>query len=562
MSESSIVHAVTSHHGGGSGNFKLHAQMTNTTTTITTPIMSRFRRHLITTLLLLLSTQNTHAEYRTYNKITLPSDSTFISYAEGYIIAPGSLNVRDLSFESAYSYENKLRNDGQRHASIRVVSLDREEENDDNNNNDNEFIDMGDMIDFEDNVAQVLLLEGDIEAGAPFTGRFSVQGDDDNLGSTTKFTYDLLSEGEFECTGDDCAVHIHKGTDCDKTRKHYYNKELFEEDPWSVGKSTYTITEGFGRGEFNFDNGYYLADNNGHAVVFHYTDEHGDAGTACGVLLLAEKKNVSEEAGNEGGNEDEEQGELDLGSPVTSAAAAVSPSPSVVEITPIVINEGDGDGDEGENDAIEIPTMSPSVMRVVAGNNVTATAAPSVALSSKGTETPDEEYVEGTSPTSSTVPVQSPSVVNAHDTNSTTTTSQSPAVAGPTIGSSDAPVAGDDGSLQSVSPTHAPTFEAIDDDTVKDEIVDLIGDDGESGSHDHHEEDETDDDLDSGSTLPSSSNAVELAFFTEVRCFSLGFSCFFVSFATDDVILCSSTQLTRLFGWLKKSINESAGGMF
>ena len=89
-----------------------------------------------------------NAEIRTYDDIILPSSSSFVSYTEGYIMAPGSVNLVDLRFESFDSFYGLDGSDNRenRHRGTISDNLHRRMSDGDDNST---FIDMGNDFQFE-----------------------------------------------------------------------------------------------------------------------------------------------------------------------------------------------------------------------------------------------------------------------------------------------------------------------------------------------------------------------------------------------------------------------------
>merc|ERR1719491_502045 len=95
------------------------------------------------------------------------------------------------------------------------------------------------------------------------------------------FTYDLKGLGA-DCV--DCGIHIHEGTSCATVNDplgHYYNPEVFPEDPWNADTVYTSSSDGSASGSLILSNGYTYDENNGHTVVVH---DAGGVRIACGVI--------------------------------------------------------------------------------------------------------------------------------------------------------------------------------------------------------------------------------------------------------------------------------------
>mmetsp|Transcript_13138 Transcript_13138/g.15443 ORF Transcript_13138/g.15443 Transcript_13138/m.15443 type:complete len:189 (+) Transcript_13138:87-653(+) len=120
-----------------------------------------------------------------------------------------------------------------------------------------------------------------------YTGNLVVSGSvrvSFNSMPATELTYNFDIEGsESNCDG--CGTHIHVGTTCDTdddVGPHYFNIDLVDDQWTTEGGAVYNTDEtGKGMGMFTVDNGYNVADNEGHTVVIH---AQSGMRIGCGVL--------------------------------------------------------------------------------------------------------------------------------------------------------------------------------------------------------------------------------------------------------------------------------------
>merc|ERR1740130_394335 len=75
-------------------------------------------------------------------------------------------------------------------------------------------------------------------------------------------------------------LHIHAGTGCDAAGAHYYDSQLFSEDPWTTTYNT-TDAEGTAFGSFSVGSGYDISEVADRTVVVHASS--GDR-ASCGEL--------------------------------------------------------------------------------------------------------------------------------------------------------------------------------------------------------------------------------------------------------------------------------------
>jgi len=96
-----------------------------------------------------------------------------------------------------------------------------------------------------------------------------------------------IMDAESDCVN--CGVHIHEGTTCTNASQvggHYWDDEDGSvADPWTpeYGAAYNTTSVGTSISNFDLNSGFGLAENLGHAVVFHAQD-----GTRIGCGILEE----------------------------------------------------------------------------------------------------------------------------------------------------------------------------------------------------------------------------------------------------------------------------------
>jgi len=163
------------------------------------------------------------------------------------------------------------------------------------------------------------VLVASISAYPGYTGDLTLTGSVQIL--VEEYDLDFRFEGtgaEAGCVN--CGVHVHSGTSCsdaDLILGHYWTP-ADAPDPWTIQTTFYVSdADGAAVGSFNVDSGYGYADNEGHAVVVHASD---NSRIGCGIL---ETQNIS--AGAE--SSDSQSAAKVTGAPSASKATA-SPSPS------------------------------------------------------------------------------------------------------------------------------------------------------------------------------------------------------------------------------------------
>ena len=92
----------------------------------------------------------------------------------------------------------------------------------------------------------------------------------------------------------DCGIHVHEGRSCappDTVGPHYWNAEVYPDDPWNVDGFYDTDENGVTMSGFVIDSGHGFRNNNGRTVVFHMSN-----GTrfACGELVPVRRRDPSQ----------------------------------------------------------------------------------------------------------------------------------------------------------------------------------------------------------------------------------------------------------------------------
>ena len=183
-------------------------------------------------------------------------------------------------------------------------------------------------------------------------------------GTEILFEFDVY-ENEDHCK--ECRIHIATGTTCEDANEvggHYWNSDVFDEDPWTRRNGAYYNSNNNGKaiGAFEIDNGYTHEENLGHAVVIYAMD--GRAKIGCGILEAGDRgmhcDTFAGGDGERGNGDDESHISQDYhtnstpsspSTPSSTSASAPSPSaPSPTYSSDMSFDHGDRSDDEVRGD--------------------------------------------------------------------------------------------------------------------------------------------------------------------------------------------------------------------